>query len=101
MNDVRKPYVKVYMTDSDGNKVLMNPIVKGNPYITYKPLVIPKHSTNNKKGIKVVIVNLGKGVFEKYLQESQLIKLHNGKYKKITHYVPKGVETIKLKTTIQ
>ena len=59
------PYVKKY----DGTK-LLNPITKENPYLHEYPTVREEESqnkavVNNKKGIRLVVTNLGKGVFMK------------------------------------
>lgn len=83
-----KPYVKLYVTEKDGHKTLINPITKDRPYIHFPKAPNPKQSSNNKKGIKLLIVNIGKGVFAKYEGYDQLIPIKGSRKKKrIQHYV--------------
>ena len=67
------PYVKEY----DKEKILTNPITKEDPYM-HKFMSVPrikrarKKIVNNKKGVRVIITDLGKGVFTKYKVTTQL-----------------------------
>ena len=68
-----KPYVKKY----DGTK-LLNPITKKRPYLHANQSVrdvkqSTKPTKNNKKGIRLIVTNIGKGVFVKYKVIRQFI----------------------------
>jgi len=52
------PYVKKY----DG-KVLTNPITKEKPYINFRGRDSSPEGSSNTKSVKLVITNLGKGLF--------------------------------------
>lgn len=81
-----EPYVKLY----DANGICTNPLEK-----TYPSNMFPNRRarrnmllrstnfpTNNKKGIKLIVSNIGRGVFTKYKAILQTIG-----NKQITHYV--------------
>jgi hypothetical protein len=84
------PYVKKY----GNNGLVANPITKQNPYLHQHENTIDvrnsmKNSKNNKKGIRLVVRNLGKGVFAKYKVVTQFFQKPNFKGKKqINHYIP-------------
>ena len=83
-----KPYVKLYRVDDSGHEILINPITKANPYIHFPRVPSAKKTSNNKKGIHLIITNIGKGVFTKYRGYQQLIKIKGSSKKKmIQHYV--------------
>lgn len=79
------PYIKQY----DSNGICTNPIEKSYPSNIFPnrssrrhlALRSTKHPTNNKKGIRLVVTNIGKGQFVKYTMNTQVI----GK-KRIIHY---------------
>lgn len=76
------PYVKVM----DGNKIT-NPITKDNPYLhPFKSREKPKKPRNNKKGVRLLIVNYGFGKIYKHYVFDQIISTKSGN-KTITHYV--------------
>lgn len=83
-----KPYVKLYRTDDDGYKTLINPITKDRPYISFPTKRKSKNASNNKKGIRLVVLNVGKGVFVKYEVKEQFIAIKGSRKKKrVLHYV--------------
>jgi hypothetical protein len=83
-NIKRIPYVKVV---SDITGEITNPITKTNPYLHPRVGKINKSSRNNKKGIRLVIMNYGRGLFVKYKYVAQLEKDENGFNKTIHQYL--------------
>lgn len=80
-----KPYVK----EMDGDKCL-NPITKENPYRTFLKQPKRKSVKNNKKGVRLLIMNVGRGVFAKYfIREQTVFDKKTGRNKVIQHYVEK------------
>ena len=68
------PYVKQY----NDKKELLNPITKDNPYLTNGPTTSQqnrefKRPRNNKKGIRLIVTNIGKGQFVKTIVKQQII----------------------------
>ena len=87
---MNKPYVKQY--DSIGN--LLNPITKEQPYLhqfdsTLSKRRLLKTPKNNKKGIRLIVTYIAKGIFTKYKVVCQKFSEANKKGKKeINHYIP-------------
>ncbi len=78
-----KPYVKIW----NDKKELTNPITKNKPYIhLHESQSIKKRNlknvTNNKKGIRLIVTQIEKGVFIVYKITKQLI-FENNIYQKI------------------
>jgi len=86
------PYKKIY--SDDVNRILLNPITKDKPYLTMFQTAAQirkseKRVSNNKKGIRLALINLGSSV-EKYYVKYQLIPIKGSRYfKRILHYAPK------------
>ena len=88
-----KPYTKEYK-NVGGINFLQNPITKDKPYLTQYPTVrqlkksfTTTHPKNNKKGIRLVITKLGKGVFIKTRVFKQHELTENGDLKVIHHNI--------------
>lgn len=69
------PYVKQY----NDQKELLNPITKDKPYLTNGPTTSQqkrefKSPRNNKKGIRLITTNIGKGQFVKTRVTQQIIE---------------------------
>lgn len=94
---MNRPYVKQF--DAEGD--LINPI---NGYFPSKrtnkafpsgfpnrrerreALVHKNRSFSNKKGIQLVVTQIGREIFMKHVKKFQLVGKGNGKNKTITHY---------------
>jgi hypothetical protein len=90
--DVEKSYTKKGETVKFTVKELSNPITKDKPYLhsdfsTGAKKAMKKESKNNKKGIRLVVTNVGKGVFTKYKLHKQLIPISSRKNRVIHHSI--------------